>query len=166
MAEIDPTLPEPVRRFLAAGARLESIVLDAEGQWRHEGEPFVNERLRDLFHRSIGRTEGGTWVLRIAPYTYPITVEDTPYHVRSLRLDGQGAAERALLRLSDGEEEALDPATLRLRQGRLYCRVKGGAFEARFNRPAAYALLDRVEEPAAGEAALRLGGRLLPLPSG
>src|SRR5437879_3580541 len=93
---IDPTLPEPVRRFLAAGARLEPSVLDAEGRWHHEGGEFLNEKLQLLFHRSIGRTPGGTWVLVIPPFTYPIQVEDTPYHVRSLRISGAGAEEQVL----------------------------------------------------------------------
>lgn len=164
---IDPTLPEPVRRFLQAGARLESILLDPEGRWLHEGEVIENPRLRALFHRSIGRTSGGTWVLSIGPFTYPIQVADTPYHVRSLRIEkDQAGGERVMLRLSDDTEEALDPATLRLGQqeGRLSCRVKGGEWEARLTRPAYLALAPRIlllEED--GGYALELGGRRFPL---
>ncbi|MCS6915623.1 MAG: DUF1285 domain-containing protein [Myxococcales bacterium] len=159
---IDPTLPEVVRRLLAAGATLEPIVLDAEGQWLHQGQPFTNERVRQLFHRSIDRTPGGTWVLHIPPFTYPIQVEDTPYHVRSLHMVGQGPQERVVLHLSDASEEDLVPATLRLVAGRLYCAVKGGRFQARFNRPAYYALLERLEEHD-GQYWLRLAGQLVPL---
>jgi hypothetical protein len=166
---IDPTLPEPVRRFLQTGARLESIVLDAEGRWLHEGEVIENPRLRALFHRSIGRTSGGTWVLSIGPFTYPIQVEDTPYHVRSLRVEDEGeGGPRVMLRLSDDTEEALDPATLRLSQeeGRgLSCKVKGGAWEARLCRPAYLALAPRLVEGGGedGGYALELGGRRFPL---
>lgn len=63
----DTSLPEPVRRFLQSGATLESIYLDAEGRWFHQGEPFVNEALALLFTRSLVRTAGGTWMLSIPP---------------------------------------------------------------------------------------------------
>ena len=161
--QIDPTLPEPVRRFLAAGATLESIALDKEGRFTHQGQPIVHPRLRHLFHRSIDRTPGGTWVLHIPPYTYPITVDDTPYHVRSLSLSPGGPI---LLRLSDETEEPLDPATLRYVQGSgFYCKVKKGAWEARFNSPAYYQLAEQVEDRA-GSYVLSLGPQELPIRMG
>lgn len=159
---IDPTLPEPVRRFLESGARLEAIVLDDEGEWHHEGGGFENERLKALFHRSIRRTPGGTWVLDVPPFTYPIQVADTPYHVRSLRIEGEGPDERVVMRLSDDTEEVLAPGGLRHVEGRgFYCAVKDGAFQARFNRAATFALAPRLEGEE-GSLWLRLGaGRTL-----
>lgn len=71
----DPDVPEPVRRFLASGAALEEIRLSARGAWTHQGEPFVNRRLSALFHRSLIRTDAGTWLLRVAPYHYPVIVD-------------------------------------------------------------------------------------------
>ena len=60
-----------------------------------------------------------------------------------------------LLHLS---REALDPATLRLGAGDVpYCRIKGGKFEARFSRAAAWQLLQHMEPGAAG-ARSRAGG--------
>lgn len=73
----DQGIPEKVRKFLAQGAPLEMIHLDAYGRWFHEGEPFINQRLARLFHRSLHKTEQGTWYLEIKPYTYPVTVELT-----------------------------------------------------------------------------------------
>jgi hypothetical protein len=63
--------------------------------------------------------------------------------------------------LNDLTRERLDPETLRLGVGEVpYCRVKGGAFEARFSRAAAYQLLERVEADAStGRGALRVGDR-------
>lgn len=84
----DPEIPEPVRRFLAAGAPLEHIHLDAFGQWSHEGEPFINQKLARLFHQSLHRTEQGTWYLHIAPYTYPVTVALTDRFIDRVRGDG------------------------------------------------------------------------------
>lgn len=162
--DIDQTLPEPVRQFLMSGGTLERIALDEEGRWTHQGEPFENEHLRALFHRSIERTGGGTWVLHIGPFIYPIEVADTPYHVRRLRLLGEGVDERAELGLSDGTEEVLDPLTLRYRADppALYCGVKGGAHQARFNRAAYDELLQRLEEHH-GQYGVRIAGHCIDL---
>ncbi|MBA2663484.1 MAG: DUF1285 domain-containing protein [Bradymonadaceae bacterium] len=136
---IDPSLPEAVKKFLAAGATLEKIHLDALGHWTHEGMGFTNEKIIALFNRSVGRTSGGTWVLNVGQFTYPIEVEDTGFFIERVDLDQSPP----LLSLSDGSSEPLDPATLRYEAGsRLYCDVKGGEFRARFKRPAYHALLD------------------------
>jgi hypothetical protein len=71
----DEGVPEPVRRFLSNGATLEEIRLSRLGTWSHQGEAFVNQRLAELFHRSLMQTPSGTWLLRIAPYHYPVVVE-------------------------------------------------------------------------------------------
>ena len=52
----DASLPESIRGPLTSGNELTRISLDSEGQWRHEGELFVNTNLMALFHRSIRRT--------------------------------------------------------------------------------------------------------------
>lgn len=139
----DTTLPEPVRKALLSGLALERITLDAEGRWWHEGDAIDNPRIVDLFNRSIERTTGGTYVLHIAPFTYPIEVKDTPYFVRHIELADGGVR----LQLSDGSEELLDLKSLRSVTGRgFYCAVKNGAFSARFSRPAYYALAEHIEE--------------------
>src|SRR3954464_4980491 len=84
----DPTLPVPIRQFLTAGGQLERIVLDEQGQWSHQGEPFLNPALIELFNRSLERTPGGTWVLHIEPFSYPVELADTPYYVHGARLQG------------------------------------------------------------------------------
>lgn len=71
----DSEVPEMVRRFLGDGADLEEIRLDAHGSWWHEGDIFENQRLSQLFHRSLHRTTQGNWVLEIKPYTYPVLVD-------------------------------------------------------------------------------------------
>src|SRR5690606_17692674 len=91
---IDPTLPEVVSRILEAGAHLESIRLDRLGRWWHRGEPRQNARLIALCSRSVGRTPGGTRILHIAPFTYPIEVEDTGYFVHHIAIDPDSAEVR------------------------------------------------------------------------
>jgi hypothetical protein len=153
-AVADESLPAVVREHLMRGGRLEDITLHAEGWWSHEGGRFEHARLIEAFFRGVERSEGGTWMLRLGRFTYPITVEDTGYFVVSVRREGA----EVWLKLTDQTEERLDPQTLVYGpDGRLVARVKGGAFEARFMRPVYHALLDAAE--ADGDAVwLTLGG--------
>lgn len=159
----DETLPAPVRQFLVAGGQLEELVLDEQGTFSHQGEPFQNPALIALFSRSLVKTPGGTWLVQIPPFSYPITVRDTPYYVRSARVDG----DRVLLHLSDDSEEPLAPATLRYVEGRgLYCRVKadaGPGLPARLLRPAYFALGALISQEAEGFS-FHLAGQRSPIP--
>lgn len=113
----DHEIPEGVRRFLEQGADLEDIRLSERGIWFHQGEPFLNQKLSDLFHRSLRRTDNGTWFLHIDPYSYPVTVELTDTFVHRLlsdsvtpqaRIIGRGAHHQQLIDLhtlySDGDQ--------------------------------------------------------------
>ncbi|MFU8802723.1 MAG: hypothetical protein ACNA8W_02840 [Bradymonadaceae bacterium] len=151
--KIDPTLPETVRNFLEKGAKLESIRLDDRGRWTHEGSNFENPKVVALFNRSVGRTEGGTWVLEVGQFTYPIEVDDTGFFVESL----DWSQSPPTVHLSDETTEPLDLKSLRYALGgRLYCTVKNGKFEARFKRDAYHGLMDRLEEED-GDVYLNVG---------
>ena len=70
----------------------------------------------------------------VADRTY-FVVEDVPYFVRSVRADDGDA----ILVLSDGTEEPLDPSTITANaRGELYMKVKtsakGGPFDAKMTR--------------------------------
>ncbi|MFO0576591.1 MAG: DUF1285 domain-containing protein [Polyangia bacterium] len=170
----DPGLPEAVRRALLGGAKLERIELDPEGQWRHQGEPFTNPNLIALFHRSIARTAGGTYVLQIPPFSYPITVADTPRFVRHVRIAAREAGGReaggpaVTLLLSDGSEQPLAADGLAYVADRgLYCRVlspDGSRWPARFLRPAYYALAEHLVEEG-GAFQLDLPSGRVPIPT-
>jgi len=154
----DDTVPAPVRAALEKGLTLEDIRLDAQGRWWHAGQIIEHPRIHELFSRSVDETEGGTHVLKIWRFTYPITVEDTPYFVTGVRVDASAPA--VTLRLNDGSEEAL-PSELTLSgENRLVARVKEGRFEARFLRTAYHDLLQLAEEEAGG-AAIVVGDVLL-----
>ncbi|MFB6350412.1 MAG: hypothetical protein ABEN55_09780 [Bradymonadaceae bacterium] len=156
---IDETLPDVVKKFLQSGADLEEIRLDSRGKWTHEGLDFENPRIIDLFSRSVDRTEGGTWILEVGRFTYPITVEDCGFFVERVDFD----RDPPMLKLSDETTEPLDPETLEYGgKGRLYCRVKDGAFRARFKWDAYHALGERfVEED--GEIYLEWDGERVSL---
>jgi hypothetical protein len=157
--EIDETLPELVQNFLKKGGKLESIRLHADGRWTHEGCDFENDRIVKLFSRSVGRTPGGTWVLEIGRFTYPIEVDDTGYFVDKIDL----GEEPPRLGISDTSEEVLDPSTLSYDTGgRLYCTIKRGSFRARFKRHPYYKLADLMREQD-GKIVLELGDAIIPL---
>ncbi len=81
----DEEIPALVRKFLAAGADLEDIRLNARGEWMHQDEHFINKKLSQLFHRSLHQTSKGTWYLQVNPYTYPVTVELTHQFIDRLQ---------------------------------------------------------------------------------
>ena len=86
-------------------------------------------------------------------------VHTAPYFVRRVDI----GSDAVMLQLSDGTRETLDPSTLRLLEGRyLHCRVKGGAHEARFGRPAWHEIAERIEESEGGTV-LRIGNRRHPI---
>lgn len=157
--EIDETLPDVVKDFLRSEAELEEIKLDERGKWTHEGLDFENPKIIRLFNRSVGRTEGGTWVLEVGRFTYPITVEDTGFFVERLDLGHSPP----MMKLSDETVEQLEPETLEYREhGKLYCRVKDGAFRARFKKPAYYELIDYLEETE-GNIVVNINGKQIVL---
>ena len=131
----DEEVPEIVRSFLEKGARLEEIRLDIDGRWMHRGEYFTNKRLIRLFDRSVHRTDKGSWVLRIPPYTYPVIVEATGYFVDRLE-DRQG---QTIAVVSDGTQEPVDWSTLstdgdrfvaiKVHDGRHWARLRGQAHQ-------------------------------------
>lgn len=158
----DPTLPEPIRRALGAGMPLERLELDEEGRFFHQGEPFLNENVARLFHRSLKRTAGGTWLIEIPPFSYPLRVADTAYVVRSIEFRGEAPPR---LTLSDETSEPLDPTSLRYVEGRgLYCQVKQGKEPARFTRAAYFAASEHIDESADGTYVLRLGTTAIRVP--
>ncbi len=127
--------------------RRSGIRIDREGEFWHEGETVRHEGLRRALYRWLDR-EGGSgtparYVLRLDESRFAtIEVEDTPLVARALRWEGS----RALLALSDGAEEALDPATLTIDEaGVLRCLVRRGRLEARLSSSALAALADRFD---------------------
>ena len=92
-----------------------------------------------------------------------MALEAAPYAVLAVAEAPRGLAPR--LFLSDGTEEPLDPATLRLGDdGVLRCVVKGDR-EAQFTRAGQQALGARLDEdpPGSGSYTLLVNGRRWPV---
>ncbi len=152
--EIDETLPETVKGFLRKGYTLENITLHEQGHWTHEGLFFENQKVIDLFSRSVARTAGGTWVLDIPPFTYPIEVEDVGFFVTHASVTGDAPS----VTVTDGYTYPLDPSSIRYAGGgRLYCAIRDGDFEARFLRSVYHGLADHMREQD-GRIVLAVGG--------
>ena len=138
--------------------------LHHDGRWSHEGQPIRNRRLREHFDRSVRYlVEERKCVVTLRHFRGEIEVEEAAFFVRSFD------AASGRIALSDGSEEALDPATLALSpiDGALLCRVKGtlapDGLLARFSHGAHAELLQAVEETPEGPA-LRVAGRVTPIP--
>ena len=136
--------------------KLPRLRIDREGAWFHEDEEVSHEGILASLREGLQVDPAGHF-LQIGTVRVPVEVEDAPFMVVRFEAEGDGFA----LRLDDGSREALDPATLVLRQGDVpYCRVKGGRFEARFSRAAAWQLLQRLDtEPGGGAPTLAASGR-------
>jgi uncharacterized protein len=138
---------------------LPDLRIDADGVWYDGGVEITHAGILANLRSSLRRDDAGYFIqtrVRI-----PVRVDDVPLLV--IRLERREDSLRVWL--NDGEEETVDPATIRVRADDVpYCVVKGGAFEARFTRAAAFQLLALAEyDEATGRGALRLAGREYPL---
>jgi len=96
----DAETPAGVLRALRGGASLESIHLDERGRWWHEGAMFANEKLSQLFSRSVFQTESGVWFLQIGHQSYPVTVACTGHFAERLLM----REAQTTLELTTGEQ--------------------------------------------------------------
>ena len=160
--------PEFFRFPAPEGASRESTIrLDGEGRFFHEGNPVEHPKLAAAMHTWIRRhPDDGRFILSNGyDWTY-FTVEDAPFFVLRVDLDGPGA----WLELSDGTREEWDPArTFPGKGGALYTDVKakaeGGPFRARFTRHAQTSLAPVLVEGPGG-VGVSLGGRVVQLGRG
>jgi len=144
-------------------SRESTIRLDGEGRFFHDGVPVEHPKLRDALHTWISRhPDDGRYILTNGyDWTY-FVVDDVPFFVRSVRaIEGE-----AVLVLSDGTEEPLDPSSVRANErGELYVVVKreakGGPYDAKMTRFAQTQLEPFLEPEGAGVALVTKRGRAL-----
>src|ERR1700747_183336 len=78
-----------------------------DGNWYSDDERIDNPRIALLFSQSIKRNPDGSYYLQVAEERASITVEDTPYVVKSLEDDQLGGF---MMVLNDDTLEPLNPA--------------------------------------------------------
>ncbi len=125
------------------------IFIDKEGRWRHKGVEMIHRDYIRLFFDNMELDPRGRYVIAWKGERCYVDVEDTAFVVRSARPDNTGHDGRNsfTLFLSDDSQEALMADTLFLGDANVpYCRVKNGAFPARFTRAAYYQLAEYIEE--------------------
>jgi len=152
-----PEIPGDVLQLLKSGAT-DDIRIDKEGNWFHNGEPFINKKIIDYFNRSVNITAEGRYVIHYGEFTYPIAVDDAPVFVTGVLFQGFGPFEKIILNLTTGEPEELDISTLTFKNKTLYCRVKNGRLPAKFMRSPCFHILERLDERN-GEFYLHLCGK-------
>lgn len=126
------------------------IRIDKEGVWYYKGAEMFRKEIVNLFYSHLRQDDAsGLYVIELENDRCYLDVEDTAFVVRSAWKTPSAGGETADIRLllSDDTVEALDAATLRVGAGNvLYCRVKSGRFEARFQRAAYYQMADHIEQ--------------------
>ena len=126
-----------------------------DGRWYSDDEPIPNPAICRLFSRAMRVLPDGRGRLELGEDKADVMIEDTPWVV--VGIDGD-PRRGFTLTLNDETHEPLDAGSLRVgAEHVLYCRVKGGAHEARFLRPAYYDLMRHAETGPAGEAVLPIG---------
>lgn len=130
---------------------------------QHEGLRQALFRWLDRLPADTPGPDAGRHILRLDAQRFAyVDVADTPLVATSLRWDGTGAGERALLGLTDGSEVPLDPATLTIDEaGILRCQVRPNGVEARLATSAASALAEHID--SGGQPRLRLAGAAHPI---
>ena len=146
-------MPDPAPE-LPPGWTLPRLRIDADGDWWDGDVQITHAGILANLRGNLKRDGDGYFIqtrVRI-----PVEVADAPLVVG--RIERRGDTLRAWL--SDGSEQEIDPATLRIGRGDVpYCGVARD-FEARLSRAAAYQLLALAEyDERSGRGALRLGSR-------
>jgi uncharacterized protein len=118
-------------------SRESTLRIDGEGRFFHDDAIVEHPKLAAALHTWIAKhPDDGRWILTNGyDWTY-FTVDDVPFFVRSLRKNEEN---EAVMTLSDGTEEVLEPETLRPGdRGDLYLKVKreakDGPFDAKMTR--------------------------------
>jgi uncharacterized protein len=138
---------------------LPDLHIDADGDWYDEGVQVTHPGILANLRSNLKKDAGGYFIQTRARIS--VRVDDVPWVVT--RVERRDETLHAIL--NDDTDERVDPATVRLgARGIPYCSVKGGAFEARFSRAAAFQLLVLADyDERSGRGALKLGGREYPL---
>ncbi len=139
--------------------KLPRLRVDRDGVWFDDDEEVTHAGILANLRSNL-RVDGEGHYLEIGPVRVPVEVADAPFVVARAEHEG----ERVMITLNDLSREPLVPETLTFTtDGVPHCRVKGGAFRARWSRAAAFQLLEHVEFDEAGRARLVLGTRRYPL---
>lgn len=141
------------------GVREYTYSVDGEGRIFHDGSEIVDPATLRFFVLALQRTPEGRWLVLCQGERNWFETPDTPFVVRRLGLQFAGDCLEAIeLRLAGDYRETLDPATLEHDGANIFCRVRKGAFSARFGRTAMQQIAPWLNDDGTGPA-ITLDGR-------
>jgi hypothetical protein len=133
--------------------------VDAEGRVFHDGSEVLDPLTLRFFVRAMTRTPDGQWLVLCQGERNWFDVEGTPFVVQRMQpVLPEGILDGLDVILVGDHRERLDPATLESEGGRLSCRVRRGAFPARFGRIALQQLAPYLRDEG-GRPVLAIGDR-------
>ncbi len=151
---------------MAEAAREYRYRVDRDGRIFHDDTEIVDPAVLRFFLRAMTRTKDGRCLVLCQGERNWFEASDTPFVVQRLRQSVEGPLLTAVELWFPGDyRELLDPATLESERDLLFCRVRGGAFRARFGRIAMQQLAPFLIDTGEGSALL-LGGVRHPVRSG
>jgi len=135
--------------------------MDTEGNLWHEGTLFEDPALLKFFMRKMEREPDGRYKLLCQGETCYIEPADVPYVILGIERKG----DEVELIFPGDYREVLDPRSLYVgKDNVLYCKVRGGKYDARFNRKPYIELAHWVEEdPRRHQYVLHLGKDYFPI---
>ncbi|MBN8550445.1 MAG: DUF1285 domain-containing protein [Deltaproteobacteria bacterium] len=130
-----------------------SLKLSKTGEWWHNGQPFENKRVSDLFTRSVVWDPAlKEYFVQIGAQRASFDCEDTAFFVTSIDENTSPWT----ISISDGSSEQLQAQTIEAgAEDQLYCLVHG-THRARLTRAAHQSLLQHVST----DNSLNIEGRL------
>jgi hypothetical protein len=140
--------------------------VDRDGRIFHDGTEIVDPAVLRFFLRAMTRTEDGRCLVLCQGERNWFEAPDTPFVIQRLGLTVEAGRLLGVELVLPGDyREPLDPRGLETERDLLFCRVRGGAFRARFGRVAVQQLAPFLADTGEGSALL-LGGARHPVKSG
>jgi hypothetical protein len=143
---------------MTAPARDYRYQVDRDGRIFHDGTEIVDPAVLRFFLRAMTRTDDDRCLVLCQGERNWFEALDTPFVIQRERLGVQQERLQAVELCFPGDyREPLDPRTLESERDLLYCRVRGGAFRARFGRVAVQQLAPFLVDGPEGSALLLAG---------
>jgi hypothetical protein len=138
-------------------------VVDHNGRILHDGTEIVDGPTLRFFLRAMTHTPDSRWLVVCQGEQNWFETRDTPFIVQRVRLtSGPDGLQDVELCFAGDSHEPLDPTTLESQAGMVFCRIRRGAFRARFGRLAMQQLAPHLSEEG-GAPVLRVDGRSYPI---
>lgn len=144
------------------------ITIDRKGQWLFQGDVMEREAIVRLFATILRKDDDGYWLVTPAE-KMKITVEDVPFVVRLMDVEGAGRNQKVYFSTNVADNFSLDAEhPLELRQGPQddaipYVLVRA-SLKARLARPVYYELADLAEQNTeTGQTGIWSAGQFFPL---